>query len=208
MGNAHELSHEAVEPWERPPLRRYSQHFHILDEVADIDGITTAERGAWSDRCCGLACLRTILHHHGLGVPTQAELLEQAIRDSAFSEAGIIHHKLVDIATQFGLSGRALPVRDLERLFEMGAEGYPSVVSVTRKFPNDGRRGGHLVIADRPSDQEATEVNFVDPSRWGRTHDRVPLERFRASYSGRAIVFWPEASGGLPSKFRSLLKGL
>ena len=206
MGKAHGLSDEPVK--RRPPLRRYSQHFHLLGEVDEIDGITTAEREAWSDRCCGLACLRTILHHHGLGVPTQADLLQQAIRDSAFSEAGIIHHKLVDIAAQFGLSGQALPVRDLELLFEMGSEGYPSVLSVTREFPSDGRHGGHLVVIDRPADPEATEVNFVDPSRWGRTHCRVPLERFRASYSGRAIVFWPEASGGLPSKFHSLMNGL
>ena len=69
----------------------------------------------------------------------------------------------------------------------------PVIVSVTEKFPDDGRKGGHLVVArgyhqTQPGDPD---IFFRDPSGWGQTCDRVPLSRLAASYSGRCITFAP-----------------
>ena len=175
----------------RSPLRRYSQHFHLLQEPLPADWRDDVRLEEWSERCCGLACLRTVLHHHGLTVPTQAELLRRALDVDAFSPSGMIHARLVDVAADLGLAGRAVPVRDLSTLFDLGSSGFPPITSVTHELPTDGRRGGHLVVADR---WDGGHVRFVDPSRWGRTHDRVPLSRFAASSSGRAIVLWPGTS--------------
>lgn len=172
-------------------LRRYSQHFHLLDEPMPACWPDTVVLDDWSDRCCGLACLRTVLHHHGLPVPTQAELLRRALDIDAFSPAGMIHARLVEVAAALGLAGRAVPVDDLAALFTLGSAGFPSITSITHELPTDGRRGGHLVVADR-WDSRPEHVRFVDPSRWGRAHDRVHLVRFAASSTGRAIVFWPK----------------
>lgn len=172
-------------------LHRYSQHFHLLGEPVPADWPADVPLDDWSGRCCGLACLRTVLHHHGLPVPTQAELLSRALEAAAFSPAGMIHARLVDVASGLGLGGRAVPVQDARTLFALGTAGYPPITSVTHALPTDGRRGGHLVVADRVDEDDPSSVRFVDPSRWGRDHDRATLARFTASWSGRAVVLWP-----------------
>jgi hypothetical protein len=67
------------------------------------------------------------------------------------------------------------------------------IISVTEKFPEDGRKGGHLVVA-RGTAQSAhgsPDILIRDPSAWGQDHDRVPLTRLAASYTGRCITFAP-----------------
>ncbi|MGI5143934.1 hypothetical protein [Streptomyces sp. CA-106110] len=60
---------------------------------------------------------------------------------------------------------------------------------MTEQFPEDGRRGGHLVIAHGYETEPVPTVHLRDPSRWGQSHDRLPLSRVAASYTGRAITF-------------------
>jgi hypothetical protein len=69
------------------------------------------------------------------------------------------------------------------------------IVSVTERFPDDGRKGGHLVVA-RGHDGHGGNQDILirDPSAWGQEHDRVPLTRLSASYSGRCITFAPMAA--------------
>ncbi len=61
---------------------------------------------------------------------------------------------------------------------------------MTERFPDDGRRGGHLVVArgyrNRPHEPD---ILIRDPSGWGQTTTGVPLSRVAASYTGRAITF-------------------
>jgi len=168
------------------PLRRYPQHFQMLPEPGPPD----LDLAVWSERCCGLACLRTVLHSHDLQVPTQTTLLRRAITAEAFTAAGIVHGALADIASAFGLRARAVAVPNVKLLFQLGDLGYPSITSITHTLPVDGRRGGHMVVTDGTVG-DTDGVRFVDPSRWGRDHHRVSLSRFRASYTGRAIVCWP-----------------
>lgn len=88
--------------------RRFSQHFALLDEAEEPGAPQGAERDAWSDRCCGLASLRTVLDAHGLAVPTQTALLRRSIAVGAIAEAGMIHCKVVELAAGHGLDGRAV----------------------------------------------------------------------------------------------------
>lgn len=190
---------------ERRP-RRFSQHFELLDEAEEPGAPQGAERDAWSDRCCGLASLRTVLDAHGLVVPTQTALLRRSVDVGAIGEAGMIHHKLVELAADHGLDGRAVPAPDVAVLARIADEGYPSIVSVSHQLPDDGRRGGHLVVLTGTDTAAANGVRFVDPSRWGRTHDRVPRTRLEASYSGRAVLLWPADGGRVPSAVASFLE--
>lgn len=64
-------------------------------------------------------------------------------------------------------------------------------MSVTERFPDDGRAGGHLVILRGYDDRPDPTIHFRDPSAWGQTNDRVPLSHVSASYTGRAITFAP-----------------
>jgi hypothetical protein len=70
------------------------------------------------------------------------------------------------------------------------------IISVTEKFPDDGRKGGHLVVARGYHDTHSgdPDILFRDPSGWGQTCDRVPLSRLAASYTGRCITFAPLTS--------------
>ena len=69
----------------------------------------------------------------------------------------------------------------------------PLIISVTEQFPEDGRKGGHLVVACGTTDagDDGPDILFRDPSAWGQDHDRVPFARLSASYSGRCITFAP-----------------
>ncbi|MFZ5870321.1 MAG: cysteine peptidase family C39 domain-containing protein [Actinomycetota bacterium] len=172
---------------------RFPQHFHLLSgEPESHSALTAEEKAAWSDRTCGLASLRTILAYHRLPVPSQTELLSTAIESDYFTDRGILHTGLSELATSHGLSGHAVKVADVRELFDLADRGYPSIVSVAHKLPSDGRRGGHLVVATGTV-PGSDDVWFVDPSRWGRRNSQVPVDRFAASFSGRAILYWPTA---------------
>jgi hypothetical protein len=69
----------------------------------------------------------------------------------------------------------------------------PVIILVTEKFPADGRKGGHLVVARGYHDTPSGDADILsrDPSGWGQTCDRVPLSRLAASYTGRCITFAP-----------------
>jgi hypothetical protein len=74
-------------------------------------------------------------------------------------------------------------------------ESGPLIASVSFQFPDDGRRGGHLVVLrGYELDQADPLILFRDPSGWGQQHDRVALSRLASSYIGRCITFTPLAA--------------
>lgn len=168
-------------------------------EWEEHGGWALGDREEWSDRACGMACLRMILLAYGRPAPTVTELLKIAVKHEVMTPRGAAHAGLAELAASYGVPGRAEPVA-AEDLPERLADG-PLIISVTGQFPQDGRRGGHLIVArgyeEGPDvgtdigDGTGPTVLFRDPSRWGQTHDRVPLTRLAASYSGRAITFPP-----------------
>lgn len=103
--------------------------------------------------------------------------------------AGALHAGIANLATDLGVPARAEPIATGELLDRL--DDAPLIVSVTEQFPDDGRTGGHLVIARGYESGSDPKILIRDPSAWGQTHDRVPLSRFAPSYADRAITFTP-----------------
>ncbi|MEW2161504.1 C39 family peptidase [Streptomyces sp. NPDC007084] len=152
-------------------------------------GWALGDRVEWSNRACGLASLRAILLAYGREAPTLTELLKLAVKHEVLTPRGALHAGIASLATDLGVPATAepVPVEDLTARLDHA----PFIVSVTEQFPDDGRTGGHLVILRGYDDGPDPTIHFRDPSAWGQTHDRVPLSRVFASYTGRAITFAP-----------------
>jgi ATP-binding cassette subfamily B protein len=116
---------------------------------------------------CGVACLAMVLRYYGKVVPVD-ELREVAVsaRDTTNAQA------LIETARLYGLRGRAvtLDLRQLECL-DRGAILHWNF--------------SHFVVLDKIA---RDNVQIVDPAR-GRW--RVPMEQFRRSFTGVALLFEP-----------------
>ncbi|WP_329260530.1 C39 family peptidase [Streptomyces sp. NBC_01478] len=157
-------------------------------------GWALGDRLEWSNRACGLASLRMILLAYGREAPTVTELLKLAVKQEVLTPRGALHTGIANLATDLGVPATAepVPVQDLLARLDVA----PVIVSVTEQLPDDGRSGGHLVILCGYEDAPDPTIEFRDPSAWGQTHDRVPLSRVSASYTGRAITFAPLIHNG------------
>lgn len=177
--------------------RRYSQHFTAGERADDGFVWPTGGPEEWAEKCCGLACLRTLLDYYGLPVPSQREMLVVGLHLDAYTPRGWDHRGLVRVAQEYGLTGYAEGYDDQSHLQRLAAGGTPSIISCTWQFPQDGRTGGHLVVFTGEFDRGGeTYAGFADPSRFGVEHSWVPAERFWSSWSGRGIVL---AAGGAPT---------
>lgn len=164
------------------------------EEWEQHGGWALGDRLEWSDRACGMAALRMILLAYTGASPSVTELLKLGEKRGARVERGWVHAAIANLAREFGVVGEAQPV-PVEKLGQHLADA-PMIISVSEQFPQDGRRGGHLVVAHGYETEAVPTVHFRDPSLWGQTHDRLPLSRVAASYSGRAITFEPLARRG------------
>ena len=159
-------------------------------------GAALGDHADWSHRACGMAALRMILLAYLGDAPPLTELIKTGVRDDALTDRGWLHAGIARLATRSGIPSTAETVIAGELPARLAAA--PLIISVTAKFPEDGRKGGHLVVA-RGTAQSAdggTDILIRDPSAWGQTHDRVPLARLSASYTGRCITFAPMAARG------------
>jgi hypothetical protein len=154
-------------------------------------GAALGDRAEWSDRACGMAALRMILLAYLGDAPPLTELVKTGVRDGALTERGWLHAGIAHLATRFGIpaAAEAVTADDLPGRLTTA----PLIISVTEKFPEDGRKGGHLVVARGAarSTQGSPDILIRDPSAWGQDHDRIPLARLSASYTGRCITFAP-----------------
>lgn len=93
------------------------------------------------------------------------------------------------VAKEYGLTGRAEGCDEPDDLQRLATQGAPSIISCTWQLPQDGRKGGHLVVFTGEFDHDGeTYAGFADPSRFGADHTSVPAERFWSSWTGRAIL--------------------
>jgi hypothetical protein len=148
------------------------------------------DRAYWSERTCGLACLESIASFHQKPIPTIFELLQEGVRLGHYADKGWIHAGLAAIGEAYGFHGKALPaitLDDLRACLEFTAS--PLIASVTREFPEDGRRGGHLVVVTAVDDGPAPWICCRDPAGGGMGAGRISAARFFASFAGRIIVF-------------------
>jgi hypothetical protein len=160
------------------------------DEWDEHGGHALGDRAEWSERACGMAALRMIMLAYLGTAPPLTELLKLGVEAGALTGRGWLHAGIADLASGYGIPAAAEAVAAPNLPVRLAAA--PVIVSVTRQFPDDGRKGGHLVVArgyDGGGDDP--DILFRDPSSWGQEHDRVPLSRLSASYSGRCITFAP-----------------
>src|SRR5580692_590489 len=150
-------------------------------------GPQLGDRAEWSDRACGMAALRMILLAYLGAAPPLTELVKAGVDAGALTGRGWLHAGIAQMAGSYGIPASAEAVTVTELPGRLDAA--PVIVSVTEQFPADGRHGGHLVVA-RGYDGSSChpDIWIRDPSSWGQDHDRVPLSRLAASYSGRCIT--------------------
>lgn len=173
---------------------RYPQRFETGDWPA---GVIIDGEGPdyWSDRACGLACLRMIIAHFGKPVPSQYELLIQGLEQRAYSPQGWIHQGLAQLGERYGINASLVTVENGDQLQSILETMGPIIASVTLTFPEDGRRGGHLVVICGRHKQPEPSVSFRDPSGWGASNSIVSEKRFFRSFSGRGICFSKKTDG-------------
>jgi ABC-type bacteriocin/lantibiotic exporter with double-glycine peptidase domain len=148
-------------------------------------------RTHWNRRTCGLACLMSVSSFHGRPVPPIFELLQEGVGSGYYTSKGWIHAGLASLGATYGLRGEARPaptVDDVRSCLE--STRGPLIASVTLRFPEDGRRGGHLVVVTAVDDGPGARICIRDPSSWGKEEDSISAARFSASYSGRVITFY------------------
>jgi hypothetical protein len=161
------------------------------EEWDECGGAALGDRAEWSDRACGMAALRMILLAYLADAPPLTELVMTGVREGALTGRGWLHAGIARLAAGFGIPAAAEAAAADELPAHL--KDAPLIISVTEKFPEDGRKGGHLVVARGTSETAdgGLDVLIRDPSAWGQHHDRVPLARLSASYSGRCITFAP-----------------
>ncbi|HUY49495.1 MAG TPA: hypothetical protein VMV92_27850 [Streptosporangiaceae bacterium] len=108
-------------------------------------GAALGDHAEWSDRACGMAALRMILLAYLGEAPPLTELVKTGVRDGALTGRGWLHAGIARLAAGFGIPAAAEAVTADELPARLAAA--PLIISVTEKFPEDGRKGGHLVIA-------------------------------------------------------------
>lgn len=170
-------------------MPRFGQHFENGEWPQDA---LVEEEGAdyWGESICGLACLRMIMGHYQMPVVSAYDLLVEGIRLNAYCEKGWIHQGLANIVSKYDLKGTPIAIRDGEELEKLLLNVGPVITSVTGKLPEDGRKGGHLiVVCGRHQENGIQMISFRDPSYWGKTNSIVTEARFWASFTGRGIVF-------------------
>ena len=128
---------------------RQPQHFERSEWARN--GFESADDSdLWGERACGIACASMILHYRGNTGLSRAELLHQGRARGAYSEPGWIHRDLGDLITNHGVPAEARGVSDLTELAEALSDG-PVIASVSFQFPNNGSKGGHLVLVTGPT---------------------------------------------------------
>jgi hypothetical protein len=149
------------------------------------------DRAHWSDRTCGLACLTCVSSFRGRAVPPIFELLREGIGSGYYSGKGWLHAGLVSLGEAYGLRGEARPAATIDELRScLESTAGPLIASVGLRFPEDGRRGGHLVVVTAAGEGPGARICLRDPSSWGKAEDSISVARFSASYSGRVIIFY------------------
>lgn len=141
----------------------------------------------WSVRSCGLACASSAIEFLTGKVVSQVSLFNKCIRMGGYSSNGWKHRELASTISDFGIQARSQPMTmtDVRNLL---SENYLIIVSVTHKFPVDGRKGGHLVLIYSIGEIDGEEcIFFMDPSGWGKDNTFVTLDRFSKSYSMKGI---------------------
>jgi hypothetical protein len=121
-----------------------------------------------------MAALRMILLAYLGDAPPLTELVMTGVRDGALTGRGWLHAGIARLATGFGIPAAAEAAAADELPGRL--KDAPLIISVTDKFPQDGRKGGHLVVARGTSESAdgGLDVSSVTRPSGARTTTGYP----------------------------------
>ncbi|WP_456294864.1 cysteine peptidase family C39 domain-containing protein [Vibrio sp. AK197] len=160
-----------------------SQHWRKCCTVEELQGYSDDFIDEWSHKSCGLACVKMIIDYLTNANVSLIDIYNEAINAGFYTPKGWIHSGLVSILRNRNIISSAKPANHNDILLGL-SEGNIYITSVTHKFPTDGRKGGHLILAYY---SDNNFIYFNDPSTWGEKEVKIDIDVFFSSYSGRCI---------------------
>ncbi|MCI8548195.1 MAG: hypothetical protein HFJ38_04835 [Bacilli bacterium] len=164
----------------------------------------------WSQRLCGLICIKMILDTFKPNLSeTVATLTQKAINLGGyrvydelgnFIDKGWYYEPLIELVKEYGLDGNvcsSLTENDLclnviNNIFSI-ASVHPGVIRFDMKACPLNKKGGHLVVITgfKWSGKECLGFMIHNPSgRKKSTQENafIPIEQFRAAFASRGLV--------------------
>lgn len=153
----------------------------------------------WSERICGLACIKMILCKliPNFSVSLK-ELLDLGLEIDAYNEhAGWVHKGLIKLVSQFGIRGRQKYIGNkIERIKKYISKQQPVIASVNTCFEAGKKtKGGHLVVlvGYHSRNNKIDKLYLHHPSsekscEW--PNYTITREDFINSFSGNIIYFF------------------
>jgi len=175
----------------------YSQKVNYENEDSGFPSQSEIEK--WEDNCCGVACVRMVVDFLAGRNVSYWDMLQLGLAKNGYSEAGWIHHKLLEMGEEFGLRGKTHRRKTFDDLLQCTMSGSLCVVSVTVCFwgglkdtrtGNVFPRGGHLVVAYQ---NESGELAVNHPATHTKANHKnwiVEREKWEQSMSGNFIEFF------------------
>jgi len=152
----------------------------------------------WSGRVCGLACLKMILAHRRVQVPSTMDLVEQALAWGAYVPdgdrvAGLIYRPFADwVAHSYRIAAQVAAELPVPAIAEVASPETPVIASVHHsiRLPDASppSRGGHLVLVTGADDEH---VRFHNPSGLPGLSQQdalVKLPDFARFFAGRGLI--------------------
>lgn len=173
------------------PVPLVGQRFRL--ECWREDGFASpCDSASWSNRSCGIACVRMVILHHAGTAPGMAHLLWQGLKIDAHCDKGWIHEGLAKLLRYHDISARAVDIgSNILSSVDAIRSNRLLIASVADKLPCDGRLGGHLIVVrgfELDGSGRLARIYFNDPSTWGQVNHSSSIDRFLCSFSGRVII--------------------
>lgn len=159
---------------------------------------TPAEYSFWSQRVCGMACLRMILAAGGLPVPPMMHLVERALAWQAYIPdrdrvAGLIYQPFADwVGHDYGVRATVVPDLTLERMCRSVSPAAPVIASVHHWIRWPGRTpphtGGHLVLVTGAANGLLRLHNPSGLPGASQRDARIPVADFARFFAGRGMI--------------------
>ena len=179
---------------------------------AESGAASPEEYASWTDRACGIACVKMCVEALGGPVRPLHAWIREGVANGGYlivtdaqgrrEEKGWLHQALADLITQAGFSAQPRPA-SLADISACLRAGQLVIASVSYELGTDlpiTRRSGHLVVL---TGLEVAEAGLPDAAGLPialflhnpsgrraelRVDARIPLERFQKAFSGRVIV--------------------
>jgi len=176
---------------------------------AESGAASPQEYAYWSDRACGVACLkmcvealagpsRSLIAWARLGLESGGYLIRTDQNGDAH-EVGWIHTALAGMARETGLAAEARAA-SLPEIVDLLRQGRLVIASISYEVGDDRlpvtRQGGHLLVVRGAQLEGQEPLAFYVNNPSGRKSElqanaRLDAQRFAAAYSGRVIALGP-----------------